>query len=667
LLERYPEIAPTLAQVERDPSDLGAKRRLADFYSAKKLYRRALQTYAELAVAYPEDSEIQLILGQIWDYQGAYSIALRHALDAVELDPDSTPAMTLLGMVYLHRDEPKKASQALLSALSKNPKDANVLANTGFAFLQLKDWEKAVNYLQASLDLDPESDTVHNNLGIAKAYMGDRAGAIKEFLAVSEPAVAYNNLGAAYLSHELWSEARDAFEISLRWDPSYVKARLNLMEAESYLPPPNIVDIDHFDTRLAWVKKSWQEHEGISNLSSFNLPKQRLFNSSQSLPFPLQRLGNPVQPASSSTSGQELFSRSSEGQLVFQPGAIKPEIAVPLSSSSNAESAGLAELEPLPFTVVESSASTSNSQQADQEIAALIPGSEMDLAKTALASPAEMTNLSNLLAQAVSAPVASPGQIPPPPASVKLAGGSLLNMLVNQPSLDWNAGAGVTKDDQYHENVVTMTANVQPGAFPAQVWLMPSPAAEKPAATETLEPAPAAQMVRDMAAMQRIALPFQIFGTRSQPDIDSISLSGSRESAQISEPAAQQKKTAEVERKVMDTGKQSEKAVSVTSQAATHSAAPELPNPEGIPEYPALSFDQFSAVREQVLEAQLHQVGKLGTDQAADTTFGFSIRSSGLAGIAGAALILFALGTTQLYMRWRSPLKRRDTQDQDAE
>lgn len=654
VLQRYPEIEKTLAQVEKDPSDLGAKRRLADFYASKKLYRRALQVYAELGAILPDDAGVQLALARIWDLQGAPSIALRHAVNAVELEPDSVEALSLLGMVHLHREEPQKASKALASALELSPDNGDLLANIGFAFLQMKDWKQAAGYLESALRSHPDSAKIRNNLGIAKVYLGDEEGAIEEFLKVSEPAVAYNNLGAAYLANKQWAEARDALEISLAWKPGYVKAELNLLEAESYLPPPNIVDLGKFNTRLAWLQSSWEEHIGINTQSVFNLPKQRLFRSAESFPVPLQRLALPMQSTSTNFSGQLPFRSIEEEGLPFPHGIIEEKILAPGQQADGAppedQTTDLAELEPVPFTVRQAEAPVSL-EQAESPLTALLPDTAQSEREVQLPSPVDMSKMGTLLSHVISAPIQTLGRISPdrnqPLSNVKLAGGDLLNMVVERPGFDWNAVAqapeasySVESDDTPVESTALLKS--QPIPFPAQVWLVPN--SNLPVAAAIEDSAPVPQTVQNSAAMQSVEFPFQLF--RNPVAIPKGPI---QETAVVALAEESRQTVAIEEMKVAEPDPVPEIK---TSKVLARTVEP-IPEVSAVAlEYSAHSFDQFAALREQVL------ANRTDTPEDQEMNSGMPVRASGLAGLAGAALILFSLGTTQLYFRFRSPFKR---------
>ena len=144
-----------------------------------------------------------------------------------------------------------------LSALKIKPQDSSLLNNAGYIFLKRDDLLQARLYLEQAIAIDDSLVEAHNNLGIALARLGDRQRALQEFMAVNEPAGAFNNLGVVYLSQKKWNEARDAFRRALALDPKHEKSRTNLAEAEAHMPPPSVINLPPFkDTVAAAASKA---------------------------------------------------------------------------------------------------------------------------------------------------------------------------------------------------------------------------------------------------------------------------------------------------------------------------------------------------------------------------------------------------------------------------
>jgi tetratricopeptide (TPR) repeat protein len=613
LLQRYPEIEATLRQVERDPSDLGAKRRLAEFFVKKQLYRRALQHYSELSVMLPEDEDVQLALAQIWEYQGAHAIALRHALNAVELSPDSIRANTVLGMVYLHRDEPGKASKAFLAVLKQDPENGPVLANTGYTYLQLKQWETAVGYLEAALKINPDSVEVRNNLGIARTYLGDEEGALQEFLQVNRPAAAYNNLGVAYLAQQNWSKAHDAFQAALAWEPDYVKARLNLLEAESYLPSPSVVHLSEFNTRLAWLGSSWEKHAGISNQGIFNLPQLRLPQSREYLRFPHQSLEMTMESGLQQTPFPGALSSQATQAVPADSGAAAVEKPSVTEEGAGQEAVGLSSVDPLPFTVKGTGKSDSMTPPP------LSKG--FDSSGPEPPSGVRTADLGQLLNHAIESTLATQKSRPSKPAT--LAGVDLLSLLLKRPNPDWNKLADLPATGS------AGLADLDQQNFPAQVWLPPRGGQETEIDSPELHPS----SLPRLASRQPVTFPFQL--SPLLMDYPEPIVTASQE----------------FKSEVFESTEPSEPVREETQKTAV---MPSPPDPEPVEQQPQLvSFDQFAATRKKALiNAEDPMV------EPSEAASPFEIPISGLAGLAGLFLILISLGSSRLYVRWRSPLKK---------
>ncbi|HXG92292.1 MAG TPA: tetratricopeptide repeat protein [Blastocatellia bacterium] len=243
LHERRPELAELARRASEDARDLASRKSLAAVYMEEGLYTFAFQLFQEIQVVAPRDSFAELGIARIWNEWNDNSLALQHAQLAVAYDPNSVEAFEVLGRIHLQRNELDSAVSAFLSGLQVGGENASLLANAGYAFMARGNLKQAWMYLERAVELDGTIVEAHNNLGIVLAQLNDQEGALREFLAVNEPAAAFNNLGVAYLAQKRWKEARDAFKQSLALNADYEKARVNLAEAESHIPLPTVVDV----------------------------------------------------------------------------------------------------------------------------------------------------------------------------------------------------------------------------------------------------------------------------------------------------------------------------------------------------------------------------------------------------------------------------------------
>jgi tetratricopeptide (TPR) repeat protein len=246
LHDRRPELAALARHISQDPGDINSRKLLAAAYLAEQFFHQAFQLYQEIRAVVPDDAGVELSIARIWYEWGEYQLARQHAERALVLDARSVSALEILGRIHLRRNDLDAAASAFLSSLSFDPDNATVLANLGYTFLMRGDLKPSYIYLKRAVERDPSISEAQNNLGVVAAHLDDPEGALRAFMAANDPAVAYNNLGAVYLALRRWSDARDAFNQALALDPDYSKARANLLEAQSHIPHPTVIDIPSF-------------------------------------------------------------------------------------------------------------------------------------------------------------------------------------------------------------------------------------------------------------------------------------------------------------------------------------------------------------------------------------------------------------------------------------
>lgn len=230
LVERTPRLKDLVQRLSVRPDDAEARRELGLAYLQNGLPWSAYDLLTEAEAVLTGDASIQSALAAIWDGWQEYDMARRHAEQAVQLSPTAS-AYEVLGRIHLHADAPAKAAKAFLSGLELDSKSAVLLANTGYAFMLQSDWKTAQDFLQRALAVDSSIGEAGNNLAIVQSRLGNFDGALQQLMKINEPAAAMNNLGVLYLAQEKPAEARAAFQEAVRIDPSYARARSNLVQA----------------------------------------------------------------------------------------------------------------------------------------------------------------------------------------------------------------------------------------------------------------------------------------------------------------------------------------------------------------------------------------------------------------------------------------------------
>jgi tetratricopeptide (TPR) repeat protein len=246
LQKKRPELAEMSQRAAANGNDIDSRRLLAEAYLEEGLLPYAFQMYQEIQSIKPADPLAEVGIAGIWDRWGDYDLAYQHAERAVVLEPKSAEALEALGRVHLHRNELDQSLSAFLSAIEIKPQNASLLTNAGYILLKRGDLAQARIYLEWAVAIDATLVEAHNNLGIVLARSGERDHALREFMAVNDPAAAFNNLGVVYREQKKWSEARDAFRRALVLDPAHSKAKTNLAEAEAHMPLPTIINLPAF-------------------------------------------------------------------------------------------------------------------------------------------------------------------------------------------------------------------------------------------------------------------------------------------------------------------------------------------------------------------------------------------------------------------------------------
>lgn len=213
-------------------------------------YLAAFEQLDALEREAPENPLVQIQLAYLWDAWANYGRARAHAERAAAIEPGSDEAWEIFGSASLHARDFTAAGEAYRKCLQLGAETPVRQANLGFALLQQKIWSEAEVHLRRALELDDRMVEARNNLGVTLAYLGKRDEAYSEFLKVSDPATAWNNLGVVLREQKLWIEARAAFRQALELKPDYQKAHRNLAEMNSYLPPPSTIFLPAFPSDL---------------------------------------------------------------------------------------------------------------------------------------------------------------------------------------------------------------------------------------------------------------------------------------------------------------------------------------------------------------------------------------------------------------------------------
>lgn len=139
---------------------------------------------------------------------------------ALALDPDADAAHFGRGMVLGRMGQLDEAIQALGIYIDRNPESSLAYTKRGVRHIWNKEFGNARKDLEMAIFLDNTNAEAHDDLGVALAQLGDRDGALENFLKAREldPTYqkAHHNLGMVYFMKNETAKALDAVNEALR-------------------------------------------------------------------------------------------------------------------------------------------------------------------------------------------------------------------------------------------------------------------------------------------------------------------------------------------------------------------------------------------------------------------------------------------------------------------
>ncbi len=161
-----------------------------------------------------------------------YDDAAKFANEILAVDPDHSIALRIVGVSHRRKKEFEPAIAALKHAVTVDPQNHALHFELGVCYLEQHHHQPAYDCFLRSIDCRPNFPPAYINLsGIMEQqerYV-EATGWAKRAVEVSEKSpLAYYNLGNSLREQGLLEEAIKAYETSLKYDPTYVRASWNL-------------------------------------------------------------------------------------------------------------------------------------------------------------------------------------------------------------------------------------------------------------------------------------------------------------------------------------------------------------------------------------------------------------------------------------------------------
>lgn len=230
--------------VALDATDFNAMYELAQLYTDRQEYMRALYYFKELVNRYEKNpyvhSNMAYVLFKLEDYTGAIK-EYRNAINCGD-DPvwTSTVAQTLGTIYYQLKQDIPSAIELFRYAHKLDPENLDCVNTLADLYVEQGHYEAAIGAYQYILKREPDNADCYSYIGYLLWQLDKNDEAISSYLKAlafnPDCAIAYNNLGVIYLDEQNDPlKALDMFQMALDIKPEYTLACFNVGRAQENL------------------------------------------------------------------------------------------------------------------------------------------------------------------------------------------------------------------------------------------------------------------------------------------------------------------------------------------------------------------------------------------------------------------------------------------------
>jgi len=206
-----------------DDRDIHHSKGMCHFYL--KNYDRAV-TNLETANSIQRHEASFVALGQLYEEQSKYKLALGVYIDALEVSPESTDILANIGLLYMKIGDNTKAFEYLGNALTYDPKNQRAILAAGSIIQDNGDVDVALSKYRLAIIENPNSAQLWNNIGLCFFSKGTKIVAAVSclrraaYICPFEWMINYN-LGVTYLALGQYASAFHYFSASINMHPGY--------------------------------------------------------------------------------------------------------------------------------------------------------------------------------------------------------------------------------------------------------------------------------------------------------------------------------------------------------------------------------------------------------------------------------------------------------------
>lgn len=211
------------------PDDIDIKSDLGDFFLARKDFKQAENTYADIKRKAPTNPSGYIRMGGLYAMQGNPGRATAEFEQAYKLSSQSQQILTILVQSYMENKKYASAVALCEEKIKENPKDSFSYNLLGQVLGAQKNYKGAEELFQKAISLQPTWPVPHNNLAHLYLIQGQTANAIKKYQESikykPENVTAYLSLAQIHCADKNFSKAIDIYSKLLKkWPNLWVVA-----------------------------------------------------------------------------------------------------------------------------------------------------------------------------------------------------------------------------------------------------------------------------------------------------------------------------------------------------------------------------------------------------------------------------------------------------------
>jgi tetratricopeptide (TPR) repeat protein/DNA-binding winged helix-turn-helix (wHTH) protein len=196
-------------------------------------FPEAIQTFREITLKYPTETEAYLRLGSLLRGEERFDEAISALRQGLVTDPDSSALYNALGLLYSLNGRHDVAIKMHERYVALEPQEANAHDSLGMSYQWAGRYAEAISEYNRALELNLNFEIALIHLGNARFQTGHYAAAIdlfKQYIAVVpselEKARGYSQIAYVYRVRKNWAAASQSAKQAMRKNDFYIQERV---------------------------------------------------------------------------------------------------------------------------------------------------------------------------------------------------------------------------------------------------------------------------------------------------------------------------------------------------------------------------------------------------------------------------------------------------------